>query len=104
MHLGKGTEQRSGLFTTLKLLFKSCPLEMGRFINCMAFLPAFSLVLGRKYKYVGQQPAPRERTTEDTRAKGETPEGPFTESLLACHFVPSSGGSLILISNEGWKA
>lgn len=52
-----------------------CPLESGRFINYMAFLAAFSLVLDRGCKYIGHQHAPSERITEDTRAKGDTPEG-----------------------------
>lgn len=79
---------------------------MGRFVNYVAFLAAFSLVLGRGCKYIGHQYAPSKRITEDTGAKGDTPKGLLHSQthFLACHFVSSPGGSLILISKEGWKA
>lgn len=52
-----------------------CPLEMGRFINYVAFLAAFSLVLDRGCEYLGHRHAPSKRIMEDTGAKGDTPEG-----------------------------
>jgi len=51
-----------------------CPLETGRFINSVAFLAAFSLVLDRGCKYIGHPHAQSKRTAEDTGAKGDSPE------------------------------